>query len=255
MGVVLGTGLHGLAALVEDGDVPAVTIQYNDIPHVADTTAPTHEGKLILGQIGGVPVVVMQGRLHYYEGYDLAAITLPVRIMQQLGIQTLLLSNAAGGLTEGLSLSDLCLITDHINLIPGSPLRGEEAAAFGSRFVDLFEAYCPQLRLRAQAAAQTHNLPLQTGIYAAVSGPHLETPAEYAYLRKIGANIVGMSTAPEVIVARQMGVRCAAISVITDLCYGTPTPLHIPAVFAAIEQAEPSLTTLLKNLIADPLCH
>lgn len=213
VGFVLGTGLN---SLVEQMEV-SLSIPYSDIPHFPVSTVEFHEGKLIVGTIGKKAVLVMQGRFHFYEGYSMQQITFPVRVMKELGAQYLILSNAAGGMNPDFKKGDLIITTDHINLLPDNPLRGL-GNEWGNRFVDMSEPYDLLLRKSLEDAFRNQSLPLKYGIYVAVMGPNLETKAEYRWLRNTGADMVGMSTVPEVIVANQLGMKCAAVSVITDEC-------------------------------------
>ncbi len=245
-GIILGTGLGKLAYSIE----PEITIPYDAIPHMPVSTVESHSGRLIFGKLNGVDVVAMQGRFHYYEGYDLAQVTFPVRVLKLLGIERLFISNAAGGLSPDFELADLMLITDHINLLPDNPLRGANLNELGPRFPDMFHTYDPDMQQKAKKVAADLGINLQRGVYVSVPGPNLETPAEYKYLRTIGADAVGMSTVPEVIVARHMNLPVCAVSVITDLC--TPEALEqvtIEKVLAAAAQAEPKLTRLLTKLV------
>ncbi|GAB3636194.1 purine-nucleoside phosphorylase [Hymenobacter arcticus] len=248
-GIILGTGL---GALAKEVDV-AFEINYTDIPHFPHSTVESHAGRLLLGTLGGHKVAVLQGRFHYYEGYTMQQVVLPVRVLKLLGISQLFVSNAAGGLNPEFALSDLMLIDDHINLLPGNPLTGPNLDELGPRFPDMFAPYDGDLLARARAAAVAlgQNSTTQRGVYVAAPGPMLETPAEYRYLRTIGADAVGMSTVPEVIAARHMGLPVLAVSVITDLCYpGQLKPVVISEILAAAAAAEPRLTALMKALLA-----
>ena len=246
LGVVLGTGLGGLVDEIE----VAESLSYEDLPHFPISTVESHKGRLIFGELSGKPVVVMQGRFHYYEGYSMQEVTFPIRVMKFLGIKTLFISNAAGGLNPDYELSDLMVITDHINLLPENPLRGMNDDELGPRFPDMSDAYSGKLISLAKDVAEEANIPLRMGVYAAVSGPNLETEAEYKYVRIIGADAVGMSTIPENLVARHMGIPCFAISVITDL--GVPGKIEkvtVEKVVAAAKMAEPSLTALIGKMV------
>lgn len=246
VGVILGTGLGGLVSQVE----VACELPYDDIPHFPVSTVESHHGRLLLGYLGGQVVVVMQGRFHYYEGYTLQQITFPVRVMKLLGIRQLLISNAAGGLNTAYQISDLMMITDHINLLPANPLTGPNLDELGPRFPDMSEPYSHELLAKARTIADNLPATVHEGVYAAVSGPNLETPAEYRYLQIIGADAIGMSTIPEVIVARHMAIPVFATSVITDLCYpGAIEPVSVEKIIAAANRAEPSLTALFAGLI------
>ncbi|HAS41565.1 MAG TPA: purine-nucleoside phosphorylase [Microscillaceae bacterium] len=247
VGIILGTGLSGLANEIEAID----TIEYEDIPHFPVSTVESHKGRLIFGNLGGKAVVAMQGRFHYYEGYSMQQITFPVRVMKLLGINHLFVSNAAGGLNTSFELSELMIITDHINLLPANPLTGPNIDELGVRFPDMLDSYDPALVAKAEALAKEHNIAgVQKGVYVSVPGPNLETPAEYKYLSIIGADAVGMSTIPEVIVARQMSLPVFAVSVITDLCYeGRLQKVTVEEVIANAIKAEPKLTELMKRMV------
>jgi len=246
-GIILGTGLGGLVNEIQHEFV----IPYDTIPDFPLSTVEGHSGKLIFGKLGGKNVVAMQGRFHYYEGYDLPEVTFPVRVMKFLGISRLFLSNASGGVNPDFEIGDLMLITDHINLFPGNPLIGKNDKRFGPRFPDMSEAYDKSLIALAKKVASSQGVKTVEGVYAGLSGPTFETPAEYKYVRVLGADTVGMSTVPEVIVARHMGVPCFAISVITDL--GVPGKIvevtheevqHVAAI------AEKKLTAIIAEMIA-----
>jgi len=246
VGLILGTGLGRLAEEIEAEHV----VPYDEIPHFPLSTVESHRGRLIAGRLAGVPVVALQGRFHLYEGYDAQAITLPVRVLRALGVDTLLVSNAAGGMNPLYRRGDLMLLTDHINLQGANPLVGANADEWGPRFPDMSEPYDLGLRALAEKAALERAMRLQQGVYVAVAGPNLETRAEYRFLRMIGADAVGMSTVPEVIVARHMGMRCMAVSVITDECF--PDALEevsIADVLAAAAEAEPKLTALMAAVV------
>ena len=245
-GIILGTGLGALAREIE----VEYSISYDDIPHFPVSTVESHSGKLIFGQIADRPVVVMQGRFHFYEGYTMEQVVFPVRVMKLLGIQKLFVSNAAGGLNPAFNTSDLMLITDHINLQPTNPLIGPNKEALGSRFPDMSEVYDEVMIRQAQQIGTTYGLNLQTGVYVSVPGPMLETKAEYKYLTLIGADAVGMSTVPEIIAARHMDLPCFAVSVITDMCVpGKIKKVMIADILAAAAKAEPNLTLLIKEVI------
>ncbi|WP_210521375.1 purine-nucleoside phosphorylase [Hymenobacter terricola] len=248
IGIILGTGLGALAKEVEVEH----EINYADIPNFPLSTVESHAGRLLLGRMGGKKVAVLQGRFHYYEGYTMEQVAMPVRVLRLLGIGRLLVSNAAGGLNPDFNIADLMLIDDHINLQPGNPLIGPNLDELGPRFPDMFAPYDADLLARAEAAAQALGQAGTTrrGVYASVPGPMLETPAEYRYLRIIGADAVGMSTVPEVIAARQLNLPVLAVSVITDLCApGHLKPVVLADIFAAAAQAEPRLTALIKAVI------
>ncbi|SMG45813.1 purine-nucleoside phosphorylase [Marivirga sericea] len=246
VGIILGTGL---GALVEDIQIK-YSFSYKDIPHFPVSTVETHSGKLIFGELSSKKVVAMQGRFHYYEGYSMQQIVMPVRMMYLLGIQYLFISNAAGGLNKGLELSDLMIIKDHINLFPENPLRGQNIDDFGGRFPDMYDAYDPNLIALAKEVAKEEHIDIKEGVYAGVQGPNLETPAEYRYLDTIGADAVGMSTIPENIAARHIQIPVFAVSVITDLCYAEKLkPAAIPEIIGAAINAEPKMTKIFKGLL------
>ena len=248
VGIILGTGLGALAKEVEVEH----EISYADIPHFPLSTVESHAGRLLLGRMGGKQVAVLQGRFHYYEGYTMQQVAMPVRVLKLLGIGQLLVSNAAGGLNPDFNIADLMLIDDHINLQPGNPLIGPNLDELGPRFPDMFAPYDADLLARAEAVAAALGQAGTTrrGVYASVPGPMLETPAEYRYLRTIGADAVGMSTVPEVIAARHLGLPVLAVSVITDLCApGHLKPVVLADIFAAAAAAEPRLTALIKKVV------
>ncbi len=246
IGIVLGTGLGGLVGEIE----VEKTLAYNFIPHFPISTVESHFGQLIFGKIGNKEVVAMQGRFHYYEGYSLMEITFPIRILKMLGIETLFISNAAGGLNPKFQKGDLMIIEDHINLQTANPLTGPNMDEFGPRFPDMSEPYNRALIRQAQSIAAAKDFRVHTGVYVAVTGPNLETRAEYRYMRMIGGDVVGMSTVPEVIVARHMGLRCFAISVITDECDpDNLSPIDVEDMVQVTAAAEPTLTEILTQLI------
>jgi purine-nucleoside phosphorylase len=225
------------------------TLEYEDIPNFPVSTVESHHGRLIFGRLNGIHVMAMQGRFHYYEGYSPRQITFPVRVMKYLGISRLFVSNASGGVNPDFEIGDLMILDDHINLIP-NPLIGEHYPEFGARFPDMSEPYDENLIERALEIGRAHKLPVRRGCYVAVTGPTLETPREYQYFRIIGGDAVGMSTVPEIIVARQMGIRCFAISIITDL--GVPgkiVKVTLEDVTAVAGKAEPRMTLIMKELI------
>ena len=245
-GIILGTGL---GALVNDIQVQ-YSLPYEEIPHFPVSTVESHSGKLIFGLLAGRKVVVMQGRFHYYEGYTMAQVVFPVRVMKLLGINKLFVSNAAGGLNPDFNTSDLMVITDHINLLPDNPLIGKNLDELGPRFPDMSEVYDEATIQAALAIAAANNLNLRTGVYVSAPGPMLETKAEYRFLALIGADAVGMSTVPEIIAARHMDLPCFALSVITDMCVpGKIKKVALADILAAAARAEPQMTFLLKELI------
>jgi purine-nucleoside phosphorylase len=216
VGLILGSGLGMMAEQIED----SVIIPYGEIPHFPVSTVAGHAGQLVAGYLGGRPVVAMQGRFHYYEGYSMSQVTYPVRVMKMLGVDKLIVTNAAGGVNTNFEAGDLMVITDHINLMGTNPLTGENISELGPRFPDMSEAYGKELRKLAFSVAMKKQIVLQEGVYAAVMGPSYETPAEIRYLRVIGADAVGMSTAPEVIVANHCGMKVLGISCITNMAAG-----------------------------------
>ena len=215
VGIILGTGLGGFVDNIE----VEYSIPYSEIPNMPVSTVEGHAGRLIFGTIGGVKVVAMQGRFHYYEGYTMKQVTFPVRVLAKLGIKYLFVSNAAGGVNTSFCVGDLMIITDHINLLP-NPLIGPNMAEFGPRFPGMFDCYNREIRRKATAIAERENIKLQYGVYVGTTGPTYETQAEYRYFKAIGGDAVGMSTVPEVIVARHMGVPCFGVSVITNCGLG-----------------------------------
>ena len=248
-GIILGTGL---GALVEDVEV-AHRFSYADIPHFPVSTVESHAGELLAGTLAGKKVLVMRGRFHYYEGYSMEQVVFPVRVMKLLGIQNLFVSNASGGLNPAYEYSDLMLLEDHINLQPTNPLIGKNLDELGLRFPDMMEPYDLRLLSLAEEAARDLDLDeyIRRGVYASLPGPMLETPAEYRYLRTIGADAVGMSTVPEVIAAVHMGLPVLAISVITDLCApGKLKKVNIADILRTAAVAEPRLTAIIKSVLA-----
>lgn len=246
VGIVLGTGLGDLVGEIEKEN----ELSYEDIPYFPLSTVETHAGKLILGNVAGKSVVAMQGRFHYYEGYSMQEITYPIRVMKVLGIHTLVISNAAGGMNPLFRKGDLMIIDDHINLLGDNPLIGPNIDEFGPRFPDMSEPYSQRLIRIAEEVALTEKIRLQKGVFVAVSGPNLETRAEYRFLRSLGADAVGMSTVPEVIVARHMGLEVFGVSVITDECLPDALqPVDIPDIIRTANEAQPRLTLLMKKLI------
>jgi purine-nucleoside phosphorylase len=246
-GIILGTGLGALVKELEiEHEIP-----YESIPNFPVSTVESHQGKLLIGTLNQVPVLVMQGRFHYYEGYNMQEVTFPVRVMKLLGIENLIISNASGGLNPSYDVSDLMIINDHINLMPEHPLRGKNENSLGPRFPDMSDAYDENLIHLAKEIGSELGIKLQEGVYAAVQGPTLETKAEYTYLRIIGADTVGMSTVPENIVARHMGMKVFAISVITDLGVpGLVKKISLQDVLNAASIAEPRMTKLIKGMIS-----
>lgn len=246
IGIILGTGLGGLA---DEIDVVS-EVPYGEIPHFPLSTVESHHGRFVSGTLAGVPVFALQGRFHLYEGYSAREVTFPVRVLATLGIDTLLISNAAGGMNPHYRRGDLMLITDHINLQGANPLVGPNVDDWGPRFPDMSRPYDEELGQIAEQRALDLGIKLHQGVYVAVVGPNLETRAEYRFLRMIGADVVGMSTVPEVIVAAHMGLRTMAISVITDECFPDALePVSIEDVLAAAADAEPSLTKIMTAVV------
>ena len=213
VGIVLGTGLGNLATQITD----RTEIPYQEIPNFPISTVEGHSGKLIIGKLGGVDILAMQGRFHYYEGYDMKTVTYPIRVMHELGIKTLFLSNAAGGMNPNFEIGELMIINDHINMFPEHPLRGHNEEKWGPRSPDMHEVYTHSLIKRAKKIAKENNIRVMEGVYVGTQGPTFETPAEYVYFRNIGGDAVGMSTVPEAIVAHHMGMQVFGMSIITDL--------------------------------------
>lgn len=248
IGIILGTGLGKLAEEIEEKDV----IPYPQIPHFAVSTAPGHKGNLILGKIGEKKVVAMQGRFHFYEGYTLEEITFPIRVMKALGVEILIESNAAGGMNRNFRPGDLMLITDHINFTGQNPLIGPNDDLLGPRFPDMSEPYDGELIELVEKIALEEGIRIHRGVYIGVTGPNFETRAEYRFFRLIGADAVGMSTVPEVIVAKHMGLRVLGISCITDECIPDRLePVDFIKVIKVAEEAEPKLTRLVKRVIEE----
>ena len=242
VGLIVGTGLGQLVSEITVEHV----IDYDSIPHFPVSTVESHHGKLHVGTLGSVPVVAMQGRMHLYEGYSAQEVTFPVRVLAQLGIDHLLISTACGGMNPLHKRGDLMLVTDHINLQGYNPLQGPNVNQWGPRFPDMSQPYDLELRALAEEVALTSSIKLHQGVYVAVVGPNLETKAEYRFLRAIGADVVGMSTVPEVIVARHMDLKVMAIGVITDECFPDALePLALDHVLAAAAEAEPKLTRIM----------
>ena len=250
--LILGSGLNALAEQVEEPDI----LSYADIPHLAVSTVPGHAGRLVAGTLAGCPTAVLQGRVHLYEGYSPAEITRPIRLLKLLGVETLIITNAAGALSHHFAVGDLMAIVDHINL-PGlaghHPLRGPNDESLGPRFPEMTTAYDRDLLAVAHQSARQHQIALKEGVYAMVAGPSFETPAEVRFLRTIGADAVGMSTVPEVVVARHAGIRVLAISLITNIAVDSLEPTASAAnhteVLQAGEQAIPHLASLIRGIL------
>jgi purine-nucleoside phosphorylase len=245
-GIILGTGLGGLAAKIEN----RIEIDYKDIPNFPVSTVEGHDGKLIYGDFGRKKIVAMKGRFHYYEGYGPEEVALPVRVLKYLGIKCLFLSNAAGGVNPAFHIGDIMIITDHINLLP-NPLTGQNDERIGPRFPDMGEAYDKYLIKKALIIAEDHKIRVHRGVYLSTPGPTFETPAEYKYFRIIGADAVGMSTTPEVIVARHMNVPCFAVSIITDLgIEGKIEYTTHESVLREAAKTEERMTALITDMIS-----
>lgn len=246
IGIILGTGL---GQLIKHIDI-RTEIPYDAIPYFPLSTVESHHGKMVFGSLSGKSVVAMQGRFHYYEGYSMQQVTFPVRVLKKLGISHLVVSNAAGGLHPDFEVGDLMIVQDHIDLLPENPLRGKNLDQFGVRFPDMSEPYDLDLVQKALEISQHNGIRAIPGVYVAVQGPNLETKAEYKFLRTIGADAVGMSTVPEVIVARHMNLPVFAVSAITDLCSpGKVKKISLAEVLAGAAKAEPGMSLLMMELI------
>lgn len=246
VGIILGSGLGNLAGDITD----STEIPYENIPHFPSSSVEGHKGRLILGKMNGRPVIAMAGRFHYYEGLSMQQVTFPVRVMKALGVHTLLISNAAGGMNKAFNVGDLMIIRDHINLQPEHPLRGPNNNTLGPRFPDMSEPYSKALITKAKEIAQANSIPVHTGVYVGVQGPTFETRAEYMYMHIIGGDAVGMSTVPEVIVAAHSGLKVFAMSVITDIgIREEENVITHEEVLEAANAAEPKLTLIFRELI------
>jgi purine-nucleoside phosphorylase len=247
VGVVLGTGLGRFASAMPD----AAVVPYDEIPHFPTAGVESHAGELLAGTLGGQPAVVLSGRPHYYEGYSMRQVTFPVRVLKALGIHTLVVTNASGGMNPGYEAADIVLVTDHINLMGDNPLLGPNEDSLGPRFPDMSEPYDRALLALARDVALEERIRLREGVLAAVAGPNLETRAEYRYLRWAGADLVSMSLVPEAIVAAHAGMRLLAFAVVTDLCLPDALePADITKILANAAQAEPLLTRLVTRVLA-----
>lgn len=247
-GIILGTGLSQLA---DEIDV-AESIDYKDIPHFPVSTVASHAGKLILGHLAGTPVVAMAGRFHYYEGYSMQQVTFPVRVMKALGIGRIIISNAAGSTNAAIEAGDLVFIKDHINLLPDNPLRGPNDDRLGVRFPDLLKTYDREILDQARKIAAKNNIKAHTGVYASLPGPNLETPAEYNFLHRIGGDVVGMSTVPEVLAAKHAGLKVFVVSVVSNKCFPIEelTETTLEEVIDVVNRASPKLALVVKGLLA-----
>lgn len=246
-GIILGTGLGQLANDIE----LVAAIEYKDIPHFPVSTVKSHKGQLVFGYLSGIPIVAMVGRFHYYEGYSMKAVTFPVRVLKFLGIRLLLISNAAGGTNPNYEAGDIVFVRDHINMQPENPLRGENDERLGVRFPDMLSTYDRSLNGKAIELAQQHSIRVHEGVYFGLQGPNLETPAEYKYIHTVGGDLVGMSTIPEVLVARHMGLAVFVLSVVTNKCYPLDAirETSLDDVIATAKSAEPKMTLIVKELL------
>ena len=246
VGLILGTGLGGLAEQIQRSTV----IPYKDIPHMPESTVQSHAGQLVCGTLSGQPIVAMEGRFHYYEGYSMQEVTFPVRVMKALGAEILIVTNAAGGMNHQYQLADVSIIEDHINLMGDNPLRGRNDDSLGPRFPDLCHPYDPQLLALAEQTALELGIPHHRSVFVAVTGPNLETRAEYRFLRGIGADMVGMSTVPEVLVAVHAGLRVLGFSIVTDLCLPDALePVELPKILAVAARGGERLARLIPKVL------
>jgi purine-nucleoside phosphorylase len=246
IGIILGSGLGGFVEIIED----KVSIPYRDIPNFPVSTVEGHKGELVFGKVHGKPIVAMQGRFHYYEGYNMQEVTFPVRVMQVLGVTGLIVTNAAGGINPAFRPGDLILIKDHINMMGDNPLRGANLSSLGPRFPDLSEGYDQEWRQKAMPIAREVGIQPQEGVYAAMSGPSYESPAEIRFLRTVGADLVGMSTVPEVIVANHGGMRVLGISCVTNMAAGIlPQRLSHAEVMETAERIEKQFVKFVQALV------
>jgi purine-nucleoside phosphorylase len=244
--IILGSGLGELVNHIEDKQ----EITYEQIPNFPVSTVEGHSGKLIFGKLGGKDILAMQGRFHFYEGYDMQKVTFPVRVMKAIGIKNLFVSNAAGGMNPNFVVGDIMLINDHINLFPEHPLRGKNYKELGDRFPDMHEPYSKKFLKMAEEIAAANNIKVQKGVYIGSQGPTFETPAEYKYFHIIGGDAVGMSTVPEVIIAKHGGMEVFAVSIITDMWYdGSPVEVSHEEVLEAANSAQPKMTLIMKELL------
>lgn len=249
IGIILGTGLSNFTNELTETE----SIYYADIPNFSTSTVKSHKGELVFGTVAGKSVVVMAGRFHYYEGYDMDQVSFPIRVLKYLGVKTLLISNAAGGVNENYFPGDVVVVNDHINLLPANPLRGYNDERIGDRFPDMSDTYDKTLIVKALEVGKTNEIPIHSGIYVALQGPNLETPAEYNFIHTIGGDMVGMSTVPEVLVARHMNMRLFVLSVISNRCF----PLSeikkttLESVIEVANLAEPRLSIIFKAIIKD----
>ena len=248
-GLILGTGLSGLADEIE----VEVEIPYAEIPHFPVSTVESHRGKLILGRLAGVPVIAMAGRFHYYEGYSMEEVTFPVRVMKFMGIERLIISNASGSVNAGIEAGDIVFVRDHINHMGANPLRGLNDERLGPRFPDMLHTYDRSLNAQALAVAKKRGIPAHEGVYLGLQGPNLETPAEYEFFHRIGADLIGMSTVPEVLVAKHMGLPIFVVSVVSNKCYPIEEiqETTVEDVIAMVGRVTPQVQALVTELISD----
>lgn len=246
--IMMGTGL---SSIIEDLD-ESISIDYRSIPHFPQSTVQSHRGKLVFGLLNGVEVIILAGRWHYYEGYSTRELTFPIRVVKQLGIETILFTNVSGSVNADYQAGDLVVIKDHINLIPDHPLRGQNDSRLGPRFPDMLHTYSESIRNKFRQAVDDLNITIHEGVYLALQGPSLETPAEYNFINKVGADMVGMSTVPEVIVAKHAGLTIGAISIISNVCFPPEniTETTIESVIEIAHQASKKLNIVLTNLVA-----
>jgi purine-nucleoside phosphorylase len=246
--IMMGTGLSSIVDDLED----SLSIHYNSIPHFPQTTVQGHRGKLVYGNLNGCEVIILSGRWHFYEGYSAKQLTFPIRVIKKLGIETILFTNVSGSVNENYSAGDLVVIKDHINFIPDHPLRGQNDSRLGPRFPDMLNTYDKKIRKNIQSVAKDMNINIQEGVYLALQGPSLETPAEYNFVHKVGGDMVGMSTVPEVIVAKHAGLKIGAISIISNVCYPPEkiTETTIESVIEVANEASKTLNEVLKKLVS-----
>jgi purine-nucleoside phosphorylase len=247
IGIILGTGLNNLATEVED----SISINYKQIPWFNKSTVESHKGEMVFGKISDKPVVILAGRFHYYEGYSMQSVTFPVRVLKELGVKTMLISNVSGGVNEKYEAGDLVVLKDHINLLPENPLRGQNDERLGPRFPDMSDTYDSVLRNLALKIAKQNNIPCHEGIYVALQGPNLETPAEYNFINIIGGDLVGMSTVPEVLVSKHADMKVLVVSIVSNKCFPLSSikKTSLDSVIAVANTAEPKLRTIFKEIV------
>jgi purine-nucleoside phosphorylase len=245
--IILGTGLSAL----RDEIIPEMVISYEDIPHFPLSTTDSHQGELIYGTLNGVEVIMLSGRFHYYEGYSTKKLTLPIRVLKKLGIETIILTNASGAVNPHFDEGDIILITDHINFTPENPLRGFNDSTLGLRFPDMMEAYNPELQSFAKQSAKENNIKLTEGVYFGLQGPNLETPAEYRMARILGGDIIGMSTVPEVIVSVHSGIKVLAMSVVSNVCFPKSriSKTTVQDVIRTVNNASTKMAQIVKGVV------